>query len=432
MENTQTANNPLIRKWIHFLNIGVKEDFPYKLRNRIRILNGISGVAILVFLVYGIVCIQPTLDNNADFKYGLLLSTGVIFFHAFFIFLNKVKMNTLAAHLFIWVNVSLYALLFLTQPKLNSIEYFLLPASALGMLFFTDIWLIIMYVLVTVGVFFTAKQLHGGIHPILIEHQVIPIYILNHLSVFVFIFSMVSYMKKQNLKQEEILEVQNKNLSDEKQKSDSLLLNILPEEIAEELKETGAAKAKSYSMVTVMFTDFKNFTSFTEKMNPEELVKSIDYYFSAFDNIVSKYDLEKIKTIGDSYMCAGGLPEESPDHALNVVKAAIEIQTFMDNFKKEQQAKGESWFELRLGIHSGPVVAGIVGIKKFAYDIWGDTVNVASLMESSGEVGKVNVSKETYELIKEHFTCTHRGKVKTKNKGDEDMYFVEPRKPNTN
>lgn len=392
-----------------------------------------SFVAIMVFLVYAIVCIQPTLDNDIDFRYGLLLSTAVIFFHAFFIFLNKVKMNTLAAHLFIWVNVSLYALLFLTQTKLNSIEYFLLPASALGMLFFTEMWLIIVYVLVTVAAFFVAKGMStGGIHPIPITNQVMPIYILNHLSVFVFIFSIVSYLKKQNLKQEEILEIQNKNLSDEKEKSDSLLLNILPEEIAEELKETGAAKAKSYSMVTVMFTDFKNFTSFTEKMNPEELVKSIDYYFSAFDRIVSKYHLEKIKTIGDSYMCAGGLPEESPDHALNVVKAAIEIQSFMDNFKKEQQAKGESWFELRLGIHSGPVVAGIVGIKKFAYDIWGDTVNVASLMESSGEVGRVNVSKETYELIKDHFTCTHRGKVKTKNKGDEDMYFVEPGKSNTN
>ena len=178
-------------------------------------------------------------------------------------------------------------------------------------------------------------------------------------------------------------------------------------------------------MVTVLFTDFKGFTNASENMDPEQLVHEIDFYFSKFDEITSKYNVEKIKTIGDSYLCAGGIPEESSTHAHDVVMAALDIQEFMQKHKTEKEDKGESFFEVRLGIHSGPVVAGIVGTKKFAYDIWGDTVNVASRMESSGHVGKVNISETTYHLIKDHFTCIHRGKIAAKSKGEVDMYFVE-------
>ena len=220
------------------------------------------------------------------------------------------------------------------------------------------------------------------------------------------------------------LEEKNKIITKEKERSEELLLNILPAEVAEELKETGGAKAKSFDEVTVMFTDFKGFTQISEKMTPEQLVAEIDYCFKGFDNIIHKYGIEKIKTIGDSYMCAGGLPVTNKTHAVDVVKAAIEIKDFMVNLKKEKEAKGEIPFEIRIGIHTGPVVAGIVGIKKFAYDIWGDTVNLASRMESSGEPGKVNISGSTYELIKDKFTCIHRGKIQAKNKGEVDMYFV--------
>ncbi|MEI7801950.1 MAG: adenylate/guanylate cyclase domain-containing protein [Bacteroidota bacterium] len=218
---------------------------------------------------------------------------------------------------------------------------------------------------------------------------------------------------------------QRNRISKEKKRSDELLLNILPEETAEELKQTGAAKAKSFDLVTVMFTDFKNFTQASEKLSAEELVEEINYCFSEFDRIITKHGIEKIKTIGDAYMCVSGLPATNSTHPEDVIKAGLEMQAFIAKNKAERQARNQIFFELRLGIHTGPVVAGIVGIKKFAYDIWGDTVNTASRMESSGETGKVNISGTTYDLVKDKFKCAHRGKIAAKNKGDIDMYFVE-------
>lgn len=208
-------------------------------------------------------------------------------------------------------------------------------------------------------------------------------------------------------------------------KSEALLLNILPKEIAEELKINGMVEAKQFDDVTVMFTDFKNFTQISEKLNPAELVAEIDILFKAFDNIISKHNIEKIKTIGDSYMCAGGLPIANKTHAYDVVTATMDIQQFMQQHLQKRKMEGKEPFEIRIGVHTGPVVAGIVGEKKFAYDIWGDTVNVASRMESSGEAGKVNISGCTYDLVKDKFTCRYRGKIQAKNKGGIDMYFVE-------
>jgi adenylate cyclase len=210
----------------------------------------------------------------------------------------------------------------------------------------------------------------------------------------------------------------------EKQRSEELLLNILPAEMAEELKANGVTKAKAFTMVTVMFTDFKDFTGISEKVSAELLVDEIHHCFSAFDLIIQKYKIEKIKTIGDAYMCASGLPVPSYTHASDMIHAAIEFQNFMLERKKEKESRGEIPFLLRIGIHTGPVVAGIVGIKKYAYDIWGDTVNLAARMEQNSESGKINISGSTYELVKGKFTCVHRGKIQAKNKGEIDMYFV--------
>lgn len=218
---------------------------------------------------------------------------------------------------------------------------------------------------------------------------------------------------------------QRNKISKEKKRSDELLLNILPEETAEELKETGKAKVKSFDLITVMFTDFKNFTLAAEKLTPEELVNEINYCYSEFDKIITRFGIEKIKTIGDSYMCAGGVPVSNNTHPFDVINAGLEMQAFIEKNKLDRMEKDLPYFELRLGIHTGPVVAGIVGIKKFAYDIWGDAVNLASRMESSGEVGRVNISEATYNLVKDSFKCTYRGKVYAKNKGEIDMYFVE-------
>lgn len=222
-----------------------------------------------------------------------------------------------------------------------------------------------------------------------------------------------------------VIRQQKQEVETEKQKSDDLLLNILPREVAEELKAKGSTDAKLIDEVTVLFTDFKDFTKLSENHSPKDLVAEINVCFSAFDLIMEKYGIEKIKTIGDAYMAAGGLPVPNQTHATDVVKAALEVQQYMQERKQSRQAAGELVFEVRIGIHTGPVVAGIVGLKKYAYDIWGDTVNTASRMESSGEPGKVNISGSTREWVKDQFKCTHRGRVDAKGKGAIDMYFVE-------
>lgn len=218
--------------------------------------------------------------------------------------------------------------------------------------------------------------------------------------------------------------LQRNRISKEKQRSEDLLLNILPGEVAEELKAKGSADAQLFDSVSVLFTDFKGFTALSEQLSAKELVQDLNECFSAFDRICEKHGIEKIKTIGDAYMAAGGLPSSNQTHAQDVVQAALEMAQVVEDGKAKKMAAGLPFFEVRIGVHTGPVVAGIVGIKKFQYDIWGDTVNTASRMESSGEVGKVNISETTYELVKNKFAFEYRGEVEAKGKGMLKMYFA--------
>ena len=229
--------------------------------------------------------------------------------------------------------------------------------------------------------------------------------------------------KGYSLKTQTNKELQKKNsiIEAERQRSEELLLNILPAHTAEELKQNGKARAKRYESVTVMFTDFEAFTHAAAVCDPEELVDELDRCFSAFDKITEKYGIEKIKTIGDSYMCAGGVPISNESHATDVVKAAMEMLDFI----KKPGKSGQLDFNVRIGIHTGPVVAGIVGSRKFAYDIWGDTVNTAARLEQTCEPNKINISKSTYDLVKKEFICSSRGAIAVKNKGNVEMYFVE-------
>ncbi|MCB0699031.1 MAG: hypothetical protein H6551_10255 [Chitinophagales bacterium] len=214
----------------------------------------------------------------------------------------------------------------------------------------------------------------------------------------------------------------NKKLGIEKEKSETLLHNILPEEIADELKDRGATTAQHFDQVTVLFTDFVNFTTAGERMGSQGLVEELHECFKAFDEIMEKYGIEKIKTIGDAYLAVCGLPTSDEQHAEKIVTAAQEIRAFM---LQRREQLGDKTFEVRIGVHSGSVVAGIVGVKKFAYDIWGDTVNTAARMEQNSEAGKINISQTTYELVQNKFTCTYRGELEAKNKGKLKMYFVE-------
>lgn len=220
---------------------------------------------------------------------------------------------------------------------------------------------------------------------------------------------------------------QAKNLAAEKQRSESLLLNILPAEIATELKTTGKAEAKYHENVTVMFFDFCNFTTISSATEASMLVHELDAYFTAFDKLLDKYHIEKIKTMGDAYMCAAGL-WNNENHAEKIIDFALEILSFMESRKQEKMGQNQIYFELRCGAHSGGVTAGVVGEKKFLFDIWGSTVNLAARMEQNSEPGRINITQSTYEQVKDKFECEYRGKFEAKNVGLTDMYFVIKRK----
>ncbi len=213
-------------------------------------------------------------------------------------------------------------------------------------------------------------------------------------------------------------------LESEKTRADELLLNIVPAKIAEELKARNAVEPKFHDSVTIMFTDFKGFTRLAEASEPRALVHDLDQYFSAFDEIVEQHNLEKIKTIGDAYMCAGGLPEENRTHPVDACRAALRIQEYMARVNTQREKMRLQPWELRIGLHTGPVMAGVVGKRKFTYDIWGDAVNVASRIESNGEAGRIALSENTYNHVKDQFECEHRGPIEAKNKGPLETYFL--------
>jgi class 3 adenylate cyclase len=241
----------------------------------------------------------------------------------------------------------------------------------------------------------------------------------------VLVFMVINIFENQKNQALQRLEEKNKQLDNEKKRSDDLLLNILPVEVMEELKQTGKTTARNYDLVTVLFADFQDFTHITEELPPEELVSGIDKYFETFDKIIENHDIEKIKTVGDAYICASGLPMQNSNNPVIIIEAALEMIAALNQLKEERSRQGLVCFDVRIGVHSGPLVAGVVGIKKFAYDIWGDTVNTAARMQQMGEAGKINISGTTHDLVKHRFHCVSRGLLDVKNKGHIEMYFVE-------
>jgi class 3 adenylate cyclase/tetratricopeptide (TPR) repeat protein len=248
------------------------------------------------------------------------------------------------------------------------------------------------------------------------------LFIIILLGFVLFILSMYALWRTNRSRKE--LAASREIIRQERDKSDVLLLNILPESTANELKVTGKATPRKFESATVFFSDFQSFSSLSQNYTPEELIGELELFFGGFDRIITKYGIEKIKTIGDAYMCAAGIPKPMEDHAVRMVQAALEMIEFAKEVHQEQIRRGHKPWHLRVGINTGPVIAGVIGSKKFIYDVWGDTVNLAARLENAGEPDRVNISDGTYALINGDFTTEHRGKIEVKNMGEVDMYFV--------
>jgi class 3 adenylate cyclase len=271
-------------------------------------------------------------------------------------------------------------------------------------------------------------QTIGALYPV--AGSGIAAYLVVFLAGMISVYLVTTLIFRQKQKRlEDIISRRTNDLIAEKEKTEKLLQNVLPKDTANEIMEKGKATKTKYNFVTVLFSDIQGFTQIAEEMNPEVLIDELDKFFFHFDTVVEKYGIEKIKTIGDAYMCAGGIPERNRTNPVEVILAALEMQDYMAELKNSSAAAGMKYWDIRIGIHTGTVIAGVVGHKKLSYDIWGDTVNTASRMESAGEAGKINISGTTYEFVKEFFECDHRGKMPVKYKGELDMYFVKGIKP---
>jgi adenylate cyclase len=271
-------------------------------------------------------------------------------------------------------------------------------------------------------VWYTAKAQNGISHLRMLEFGLLGLTIGTLLLEGLLVFRPAIGKLKDTL---QALEESLSNLSIEQAKSEKLLLNILPSPIVDRLKLKSEAIADSFSEATVLFADIVGFTELSSRLTPQELVQCLNQIFSCFDNIAEKYGLEKIKTIGDAYMVVGGLPNPRSDHAAAICQMAIEMQRELQAINRSMGEK----FDIRIGINSGPVVAGVIGIKKFIYDLWGDTVNIASRMESHGESGAIHISEATYRLIEGQFNCELRGAIPVKGKGQMTTYWLRSNQP---
>jgi len=378
-----------------------------RLFNTISLLNAIANIGGAFTL---------SMSESHAFLFALHLGTGLLF--AAFYYLSR---WTEAYYFLYWPFVTLIIVFLFINSLFNAgslggAHYYFIPALVIGVILSTRRWTtvaaFIVFGLTTLSLF-----LIEGYHASWITQYGTPgERALDVSSNFLFVQFLTGVL----------VLVLTKNLNQERAKSDSLLLNILPASVADELKSNDSVAPRHYESASVLFTDFVGFTQVAEGMTPEQLIDELDLCFSRFDEIARRHKLEKIKTIGDSYMAVGGVPLANDTHAVDIVGAALEIQQFMLELAERKKALNQPCWQLRLGIHTGPLVAGVIGREKFAYDVWGDTVNTASRLESAGVAGRINISEATYRRVRDSFDCEYRGKIAAKHKGEIDMYFVNP------
>lgn len=370
-----------------------------------------SRIRITIFLIAGSMFVLYLYNALQFANYQLYLNILAITLSGVALMLHKRGVNPhVVANVFMTgAGGAIIGNSFLSGALSSTAALLLIPATCMliSNRITAVIWTLVCFVYLSVIYYLSVKGVEFKVY--FSTQQLTYMQYTNTIGMLIAIFSVIMVFERERRKALEELQA-------EKQKTEELILNILPVEIAEELKQKGSAEAKQYKHVTVLFTDFVGFTQVSELLSPEELVGAIHTCFTEIDAITERHGLEKIKTIGDAYLAVCGLPEEKPDHAIRVIRAAIDIREYMN-------AQSEV-FRIRIGVHTGSVVAGIVGVKKYAYDIWGDTVNMAARMEQHSETGKINISEDTWRLINHQFNCIARGKIAAKNKGEVEMYFV--------
>lgn len=375
-------------------------------------------VCIGVSALCGLITITDVLVGNVQYLFHLGLFT--LFLLSILVLLKNGVNTSLLGNLMMAVSFAFTVyLMYISGGLVSPLIIYLVIIPAFVALIAEPKWVVMWIVLCAgaVSVFFYLHQVGHCETEIHDSGYYLTNSIANYISAIIFIAVLFLYSESARRSAQHQLKAANL-------RSENLLLNVLPEQTANELKENGTSPARKYESATVLFTDFKGFTAASATMDPEDLLNMLNEYFMHFDRIIDKHGIEKIKTIGDAYMAVGGVPTPDSDHAKNVISAALDIRDWV---AKQTSSNKQVPFEIRIGVHSGPVAAGIVGIKKFQYDIWGDTVNTASRMESSGQVGKVNISEATHKFL-EHQTdlaFESRGKVEAKGKGEIEMYFVE-------
>lgn len=382
----------------------------HRLFNTISLLNGVTNIGGALFIPH---------HRNYTFLLLLALVTGVLFlvFYYFSRFRNRYRSLYWPFVLLILTFLFINALR--NAGSMGGAHYYFIPALVIAIVLsrsrLTTLLAIVLFAIATVAL-------------LLLEH-LRPEWIVAYSNQNERLFDILSSFIFVQVLTGVLVMILARNLNQERRKADSLLLNILPESIARELQKNDRVQPLDYESASVLFTDFVGFTRIAESLSPQELIEELDTCFRHFDQIARKHHLEKIKTIGDAYMAVGGIPEANYTHAVDCVLVALEIGQFMTKLREEKMATDKPYWQLRLGIHSGRLVAGVIGQEKFAYDVWGDTVNTASRLESSGVAGRINISRATYEQVKDFFDCEYRGAIPAKNKGEIDMYFVNRIKP---
>jgi class 3 adenylate cyclase len=409
-----------MRNWVlSYFNLGIHSGTEASLAIRIRLLNVLNFSCLVISAVYAFI-------NSGLHPVASLINVLTIVVNVGITGLLFAKKYIPAFFIFLLLSTGIGLSFVILFGKYIAADLLFCTGIAYSIAMFENRYRILFGVIVNLICYLLAIYFYENYTPVFANPKMDTrlFYYPNTVVFLITLFVLVYLLKTENQRYEKVLKARNRTLDELNHKNEVLLENILPASVARELKEKGEVKPKIYKNTTVMFTDFYQFTAKAERMSAIELVNDLDSYFRQFDRIIAKYGIEKLKTIGDAYMCVTGVPVERNTHAVDMIKAALEIRDELVEINKDRKALGKEVWDIRIGINSGNIVAGIIGETKFAFDIWGDAVNIASRMEMHGEPGKINISSSTYALVKDAVHCTHRGKVKAKGKGEIDMYFA--------